>query len=118
RWLGLQWDEGPEADQTYGPYFQSQRLAVYNEHAQRLLESGAAYYAMETAEELAAMREAAKRERRATTYLRPEPAPTIEEGLAAKRAGRSVVIRLKMPREEVRVHDDILGEVILSADQT
>ncbi|MBI1827712.1 MAG: glutamate--tRNA ligase [Planctomycetes bacterium] len=117
RWLGLQWDEGPEVGGGLGPYFQSRRLEIYSRHAEQLLADGNAYYAMETPEELAAMRESAKRERRSTTYIRPDPLPTVAEGLAAKQAGRAVVIRLKMPREDIRVHDEILGEVVLPLEQ-
>ena len=44
RWLGLEWDEGPEAGGKYGPYFQSQRLELYQEAARRLVAQGDAYY--------------------------------------------------------------------------
>jgi len=118
RWLGLQWDEGPEVGGAFGPYFQSQRLDIYSRYTEQLLREGKAYYAMETPEELAAMRESAKRERRSTTYVRPDPLPTVEQGLAAKASGRAIVVRLKMPREEIRVHDEILGDVVLPAEQT
>ena len=117
RWLGLNWDEGPEAGGEFGPYYQSQRLDLYDRYLRILLESGHAYYAMETPDQLAAMREAAKRERRAVTYIRPVPLPTVAEGEAARAAGRSIVVRLKMPGEDITVVDDILGQVTLPADQ-
>ncbi len=118
RWLGLNYDEGPEIEGPYGPYYQSHRLDIYNRYFQQLLESGHAYYALETTEQLAEMREAAKRERRAVTYIRPAPVPTVAEGEAARKAGRQVVVRLKMPGEAIAVTDDILGEVILPANQS
>ena len=117
RWLGLDWDEGPEVGGDYGPYFQSQRLELYNRHLQQLLDSGQAYYALETPEELAAMREAARRESGGFMYRRPDPVPTVEQGLAARAEDRPVVVRLKMPDEPITVVDEILGEVTLAADQ-
>ena len=52
RWLGLDWDEGPEVEGPYGPYFQSQRLELYGEMVGRLLEQGEAYACYCTPEEL------------------------------------------------------------------
>jgi len=118
RWLGLNWDEGPQVGGDYGPYFQSQRLDLYNKFLRQLLESGHAYYALETTEQLAAMRESAKREKRAVTYLRPSPLPTIAEGEAARAAGRPIVVRMKMPSADISVADDILGTVTLPAAQS
>jgi len=118
RWLGLNWDEGPQVGGNYGPYFQSQRVDTYNRYLRTLLESGHAYYALETTEQLANMRESAKREKRAVTYVRPDPLPTIQEGEAARAAGRSIVVRLKMPGEDITVVDDILGDVTLPASQS
>jgi glutamyl-tRNA synthetase len=60
RWLGLEWDEGPDVGGSYGPYRQSERLDVYREHAARLLESGAAYRCYCTPEEIEAERSAAR----------------------------------------------------------
>lgn len=54
QWLGLDWDEGPGVDGGQGPYFQSERLEIYQEEAQKLLEKGQAYYCFCTAEELQA----------------------------------------------------------------
>lgn len=118
RWLGLTWDEGPVVEGPCGPYFQSQRLDLYNRYLKQLLESGAAYYSLETPDQLAAMREAAKREKRAVTYIRPDPTPTIAEGESARASGRPVVIRLKMPNADISVTDDILGTVVLPAAQS
>lgn len=117
RWLGLTWDEGPEVGGDFGPYFQSRRLDLYNEHLRRLLEAGRAYYALETPEELAAMREAAEKAHGGFKYPRPEPLPTIEQGEAARAAGRPAVVRFKMPDEPITVVDDILGNVTLEANQ-
>lgn len=117
RWLGLQWDEGPEVEGPYGPYYQSRRLDIYERYLQQILQSGHAYYALETPEQLQAMRESAKRDKRNITYVRPNPVPTIAEGLAAKAKGHPVVVRLKMPDRDITVVDDILGDVTVAADQ-
>lgn len=53
KWLGLDWDEGPEKGGEYGPYFQTERLDLYREFVDKLLEIGAAYYCYCSAEELA-----------------------------------------------------------------
>jgi glutamyl-tRNA synthetase len=117
RWLGLMWDEGPEVGGDYGPYFQGERLDIYNQHLRQLLESGDAYYALETPEELAALREKAKAEGKVFCYQRPDPIPTMAQGEAARREGRQVVVRFKMPAEEITVIDEILGDVTLAGDQ-
>ncbi|MGB0716168.1 MAG: glutamate--tRNA ligase [Phycisphaerae bacterium] len=117
RWLGMDWDEGPEKGGDVGPYFQSERLDIYHQHLQKLLESGDAYYAMETPEELDAMRQAAQAAKRNVYYQRPDPLPTIEEGEQAKAEGKRVVVRFKMPGTDITVSDDILGDVTLAADQ-
>jgi hypothetical protein len=57
RWLGLDWDEGPEVGGPHGPYLQSQRLPIYKEHADRLIAQGDAYYCFCSPERLAAMRQ-------------------------------------------------------------
>ncbi|MCH7527727.1 MAG: glutamate--tRNA ligase [Planctomycetes bacterium] len=117
RWLGMDWDEGPEVGGSFGPYFQSERLDRYREQVERLLESGDAYYALESSEELAAMRQRAKREKGALRYRRPDPLPTIAQGRAARDEGRSVAVRFKMPGRDIVVEDEILGEVRISADE-
>ncbi len=117
RWLGMTWDEGPEAGGDVSPYHQSQRLEIYNQHLQKLLDAGDAYYAMETPEELAAMRDEAARQKQTFSYQRPDPVPTVAQGEAARAEGRRIVVRLKMPDEAITIVDDILGEVTVAADQ-
>ncbi|HUU83033.1 MAG TPA: glutamate--tRNA ligase [Phycisphaerae bacterium] len=117
RWLGLPWDEGPEVGGDHGPYFQSQRLDVYNRYCEQLIEAGRAYYALETPQELAAMRETALREKRPVVYHRPDPLPTPDQARAAKDAGRPVTVRFMMPGGDVVVTDEILGEVRLAGQE-
>jgi len=119
RWLGLHWDEGPEIGGEFGPYYQSQRRHYYAEHAQRLLDSGHAYYALETREELEAMRREAQRrgEERGFRYRRPSPFPSQAEANQARAEGRPVVIRFMMPERDFVVHDQILGDVSVAASE-
>lgn len=104
RWLGLDWDEGP--------YFQSQRLEEYNRAAARLLEEDKAYHCYCTPEELTAGREAARKAGK--PYLYPGTCRDLpqEEARAYLAAGRSAVVRLRVPdRGETVVRDLIRGEV-------
>jgi glutamyl-tRNA synthetase len=117
RWLGLLWDEGPEVGGEFGPYYQSQRLDTYRRYIDQLLERGDAYFALESPEELAAMREEASAEKRGFKYSRPDPLPTVAEGLAAREAGKPVTIRFRMPDREIVVTDAVLGEVRLAAGE-
>jgi nondiscriminating glutamyl-tRNA synthetase len=68
KWMGLDWDEGPEVGGEYGPYFQSERLDVYKEAAAKLIEQGQAYYCYCSSEELADRREQALKEGRPPGY--------------------------------------------------
>lgn len=116
RWLGLQWDEGPEVGGDHGPYYQSQRLETYQEHVRRLLDGGQAYYAMETAEELQAMREEARKtQQRGFRYPRPKHFPSESDAQKARDEGRPVVVRFKMPERDFVVSDQILGSVEIGA---
>jgi glutamyl-tRNA synthetase len=104
RWLGLDWDEGP--------YFQSQRLEEYNRAAARLLEEDKAYHCYCTPEELTAGREAARKAGK--PYLYPGTCRDLprEEARAYLAAGRSAVVRLRVPDHgETVVRDLIRGEV-------
>ena len=118
QWLGLRWDEGPEVGGAFGPYQQSQRLKSYEEHARRLLDAGQAYYAMETREELDAMRQAAQQKgARGFRYPRPERFPSEADAERARADGRPVVIRFKMPQRDFVVPDLILGDVTIGASE-
>ncbi|MCH8853986.1 MAG: glutamate--tRNA ligase, partial [Planctomycetes bacterium] len=116
RWLGLDWDEGPESGGDCGPYFQSKRLDLYDKYCQQLLDSGDAYYAFDTPEELAAMREEAKRKKQTFKYPRPHAFATADDAERAKADGKPAVVRFKMPDHDITVTDTILGEVTLSKD--
>ncbi len=99
RWLGLDWDEGPEVDGPAGPYFQSAKLERYNEAVQQLLAAGLAYRDFASPEELQVEREAARARGERFVYSRRWLA--ADEAVAARFAaeGRAGVVRLNMPRE-------------------
>ncbi|MBI1899922.1 MAG: glutamate--tRNA ligase [Planctomycetia bacterium] len=112
RWLGLHWDEGPEIGGPHAPYYQSQRLKRYQEEVERLLKSGAAYYDYATADEIAAERLEAEREKRPFVYSRRYMAESADEQSRFEKEGRKRVVRLKMPREGTCViQDHIRGRV-------
>ena len=68
KWLGLDWDEGPDLGGPYAPYRQSDRLEIYREHAERLLSEGKAYLCFCTEEDLQKEREQAQAEHRQPIY--------------------------------------------------
>jgi glutamyl-tRNA synthetase len=113
RWLGLDWDEGPDIGGPHGPYRQSERSAIYQEHAARLVKSGAAYACFCTAERLASLREQQKAQKAAVMGY-DGLCRRLDEGEAeARRArGEAHVIRLAMPEDPSMVVTDLLrGEV-------
>jgi len=112
RWLGIDWDEGPEIDGPHAPYFQSQRLEQYQSAAKKLLDSGHAYRDYSRPEEFAAERTAAEKEKRDFIYSRTWMAETDAQAAAFEAEGRSFVVRLKMPRTgKCEFHDLIRGDV-------
>lgn len=117
RWLGLDWDEGIEVGGPHAPYRQSQRLAYYNELVEKLLASGHAYYAFDTAEELDAMRNEAEARKRTFLYPRPERFPDGGDVEKARAEGRPVVVRFRMPDEAITVHDEVMGDITIAAGE-
>ncbi len=112
RWLGLDWDEGPEVGGPYAPYFQSQRSDRYQEAVEKLLKSGAAYRDYAQTSELQTERELAEKEKRTFVYSRSWMATTEAEQRKFEEQGRTGVVRLKMPRSgKLVIADLIRGEV-------
>jgi glutamyl-tRNA synthetase len=112
RWLGLDWDEGPEVGGPYAPYFQSQRRASYDAALKKLLDTGRAYRDFETPEETQAQREAAEKEK---TSLHQQPRVAVPEqrrSSAAHRGRKAFVVRLLVPRgDKVVIDDHVRGRV-------
>ncbi len=112
RWLGIDWDEGPEVGGPHAPYFQSQRHEAYRAAVARLLEAGHAYRDYATTEEIQAERTAAEKDKRAFLYSRTWMAVTDADARRFEAEGRKGVVRLKMPREgQCRFHDLVRGDV-------
>jgi glutamyl-tRNA synthetase len=114
-WLGLTWDEGPGTNGDAGPYFQSQRLPLYNGILDALLASGHAYEAWETPAELSALRAAAEAAKENFRYRRRPVDPAQVEAWRAE--GRVPVLRLAAPDHAIRFEDDVLGPVHVAADE-
>lgn len=111
RWLGLQWDEGPEVGGDFGPYLQSQRLDLYAYWAQKFLDQKDAYYCFCSAEELEARREAQRAANVAPGYDGQCRNLTEDQMATFRAAGRLPVIRMRMPDGETTFVDAIRGEM-------
>ena len=91
RWLGIDWDEGPEAGGEHGPYYQSQRAENYQAAAQKLLADGLAYYDYARTEEIQVEREAAEKAKVQFVYSRRWMAETAEDRARFEAEGRQAV---------------------------
>jgi glutamyl-tRNA synthetase len=112
RWLGLDWDEGPEIGGPFAPYFQMGRLESYRDYADRLLQDGHAYKCYCTPEELDALRKQADREKRPFTYPGTCRNLAPEEQARREAQGIEPVLRLQVPDEgKTEWEDLILGPV-------
>jgi len=110
RWLGLNWDEGPEAGGPYAPYVQSERLEIYREYADKLLESGHAYYCYCAKEEIAEEKAKADAEKRQYRYNGKCRNLTESDRARLESEGRKPTIRLKVESGPIVVCDLILGD--------
>ncbi|MDR2345716.1 MAG: glutamate--tRNA ligase [Planctomycetaceae bacterium] len=108
RWLGIDWDEGPEIGGDHAPYYQSQRCDKYQAAVNKLLSCNYAYRDYARTEEIQAERDAAVKEKRTFTYSRNWMAETDEDIKRFESEGRQCVIRLKMPREGKLIIDDLI----------
>jgi glutamyl-tRNA synthetase len=125
-WAGIKIDEGVGVGGPHAPYRQSERKAIYQQYAQKLLEEGNAYYAFDTEEELEAMRERLKtagvdnQQYNSITRLQMRNSLTLSESEVKSLidAGTPYVIRLKVPKkEEIRLNDLIRGWVMVYSSQ-
>ena len=112
-WMGLTWDEGPDAGGEYGPYYQSERLALYQKYAEELVKAGKAYYCFCTSERLEEMRKKQEEASAPSGYdrhCRDLPADLIQKNRVA---GLKYVIRFKVPRTgKTKVYDELRGEMV------
>ncbi|ATJ83496.1 glutamate--tRNA ligase [Halomonas beimenensis] len=112
RWLGLEWDEGPDVGGPHGPYRQSERGDIYAEYARQLIDAGHAFKCYRTSEELDALREARK-EAGMHLALKPADLALPEEEVARReREGWPYVVRMKVPASGTCVVEDMLRGTI------
>jgi glutamyl-tRNA synthetase len=130
RWLGLDWDEGPDIGGPHGPYRQSERLHLYGSYAKELLAAEAAYHCFCTTAQLDVDRQAALAEGRPTLYSGTCRRLTREQAAERIASGERPAIRFRVPHErdviftdavrgDVRFQTDVIGDpVIVRADGT
>ncbi|WP_432015683.1 glutamate--tRNA ligase [Streptomyces cucumeris] len=116
RWLGFDWDEGPEVGGPHAPYRQSQRMDLYRDVAEKLLEAGHAYRCYCTAEELEERRETARKEGRPSGYDGACRTLTAEQIAAYEAEGRSSIVRFRMPDEPITFTDLVRGELTFTPE--
>lgn len=118
-WLGIHFDEGVSFGGNYGPYRQSERREIYKKYVDQLLESGHAYIAFDTPEELDAKRKEIPNfqyDASTRTQMRNSLTLSAEEIKALIESGHKYVVRVKIePNEDVHVHDIIRGEVVINS---
>ena len=122
KWLGIDWNEGPEFEGCgggdFGSYFQSERLDIYNKFLDQLVQQGKAYYAFDTAAELDVARKESKSRNEAYRYDRSRAdAISPEQVQAWLKEGKPAVIRFKTPAGAITIHDEILGDATLPAGE-
>ena len=118
RWLGLDWDEGPETGGEFGPYRQSERLERYDAAAQQLIANGHAYRCYCTAEELEQRRKTAMSERRTPGYDGRCRRLSDEERAAFESEGRESAVRFAVPPDRtITFEDEVRGEISTETKQ-
>jgi glutamyl-tRNA synthetase len=116
RWLGLDWDEGPEVGGPHAPYRQSQRMDIYADVARKLQDAGHAYKCYCTTEELDARRDAARAAGRPSGYDGHCRDLTPEQIGAYEAEGRTSIVRFRMPDEPITFTDLVRGELTFTPD--
>jgi glutamyl-tRNA synthetase/nondiscriminating glutamyl-tRNA synthetase len=114
KWLGLDWDEGPDLGGPYAPYRQSERLEIYREHAERLIAEGKAYLCFCSEADLQRERDRAQAEHRQPIYSGKCRAIDPAEAGKRRASGESCAIRLRIPEHPIRFHDIVHGAVEFS----
>ena len=118
RWLGLEWDEGPDVGGPHAPYIQTERAAIYQQHAEMLLEKGAAYRCYCTAERLTEMREEQRRAKQTTGYDQRCRHLSPTERAEREAAGLPSVIRLAVPTDGKTTFTDLIrGDITVDNRQ-
>lgn len=118
RWLGIEWDEGPDVGGEYGPYHQSKRTELYREQCEILVTTGKAYRCFCSAERLTELREQARAEKRNPKYDGLCKSIPPEDAKRRAEAGESCVVRMAVPGEgTIKFLDRLRGQVEISVEQ-
>lgn len=118
RWLGIDWDEGPEVGGPHGPYLQSQRRDIYDTYIRQLLDAGKAYYCFDTTDALLALRDQAEADKSTNLYPRPERFPDESDVAKARAEGRPVTVRFAADSDgPIVVEDLVRGKVTFDPGQ-
>ncbi len=118
RWMGLNWDEGPDVGGKYGPYRQSERLEIYSEYVEKLKDRGLVYECYCTPEELEIMRKEQLSKGEPPRYTGKCRNLTEEEKEKFKQEGRKPVLRFKVPENETISWKDIIkGDISINSNQ-
>ncbi len=113
KWLGLDWDEGPDIGGEYGPYYQSQRLDIYKQAAEHLVALGNAYYCYCSPERLEEMRKEQVARKQPPGYDRRCRDLSTQERAKKEAGGIVPVVRFRVPLEgQTRFNDLIYGDVV------
>ncbi|HEX73889.1 MAG TPA: glutamate--tRNA ligase [Dehalococcoidia bacterium] len=118
RWLGMDWDEGPEVGGKYGPYFQSQRLELYRQTAERLVSQGDAYYCYCSLQRLEEMRAEQVRHKQQLGYDRHCRYLSDEERSAKKKEGITPVVRFQTPLSGQTGFNDLIRSQVVFDNNT
>ncbi|GAA3125008.1 glutamate--tRNA ligase [Streptomyces rectiviolaceus] len=116
RWLGFDWDEGPEVGGPHAPYRQSQRMDIYQDVAAKLLDAGRAYYCYCSTEELDTRRDAARAAGKPSGYDGHCRDLTTEQRAAYDTEGRKPIVRFRMPDEAITFTDLVRGEITVQPE--
>ena len=112
KWLGLDWDEGPDIGGPNSPYKQSERRESYDKYIAQLIDKGKAYYCFDTPEKLDALRKQAEVEKRNNIYPRPSVFPDAAAVEKARSEGRPVTVRFAITQTEpIMIQDEVRGTI-------
>src|SRR5436853_4267758 len=116
RWLGIDWDEGPDVGGHFAPYRQSDRMDTYQRYAERLLDEGKAYLCFCSAEDLERERQAAAAEHRPQVYSGQCRQLDPAQAKQRRASGEAAAIRLKIPEHPIDFHDIVRGNVTFDSE--
>ncbi|MCH7481091.1 MAG: glutamate--tRNA ligase, partial [Chloroflexi bacterium] len=113
RWLGLSWDEGPDIGGPHAPYRQSERLDIFIQHAEELVNSGHAFYCFCTPEKIAKDRQRQQKLKAPLQYVGTCRTISLDEAKQRAKSGEPYTIRFKAPKEgSITIKDHLRGDIV------